>query len=162
MSEIAQKLPESLAGAYSRGRLAGVDVVYFQAANQSPQSTECRFSRMLVSEDLPYTHPLQKVGEDWIPFDLGWLKDCGCSHLVVRNHEGKFVHVQPTEEQRKQVEARVLQIGVQIGDHVEPIAFIPPSEHAGESSRFSPVDITKLRIRCLSGEARFTATIFPS
>jgi hypothetical protein len=114
-------------------------------------SWESMFGRMISTEEQPFVRN-SKVGEQWMPLETGWLKDCSC--LVLVNEEGKLGDTYPTLEEKKVTAAKVIELG-----WAEDTAcwLVPP----GESFRGSPADLGKLRIRCQRGEAKYTLVLVP-
>jgi hypothetical protein len=118
---------------------------------------ESRFGRMLVTEEQPFVRK-SKIGLEWQPLETGWVKDCACILLI--NEEGKLGHVYPTEEEKREVAERIIELGTVNGTDDSAVADweIPP----GESFRGSPaLDLRLLRIRCRQGEARYTLVLVP-
>ena len=109
--------------------------------------------------------PIQRsrIGEAWVPIETGWL-DGQCSMLHIENKEGRFTQVQPTEEQRAEAMARVVEIGTLIdmspigqGQVLGAEILVRPLE----SCRFEPTSVSSLRLRCCQGQAKVTITVFP-
>lgn len=139
-----------------KARIGVVSLVYHQQTGSEPVSVESRFSRWLESDEQPYLRKLT-IKEEWTALDGGWLKEVG--EVFLRNDEGKF-QVQPTDEERAAVMARVVEIAV-----VEPVVkqrlFVFGRIRPLESLQFEPHDLTSLRLRCVSGTARCTLALFP-
>lgn len=136
-----------------KDRLAVVETAYHQQFGKQPHSIETRFSRQLSTQNQLYERQLVAT-EEWYPLDCGWLESTGMMVLV--NNEGKFLQVQPTDEEREAAERKVLEVSYQDAPH--NVWLILPRE----SMRAQPGDVRKLRIRCQSGVARFTLCLFPS
>lgn len=148
--------PSLLTAPIKAARLTVVDVVYHQGLGDQPTSVESRFGRWLNTDEQPY-HRKIKVTTDWMPLDLGWL-GTQISMLVLMNEEGRHFQVYPTPKERALIEERIVEIGIEVHDHVEECWLIPP----GESIRAQPVAPDRLRVRCRRGEARCVLTLFPS
>lgn len=144
----------------ARPRLTIVETISHQQPNGQPTSVDSRFGRYLQSGEEPYTRKVM-VTQNWEPLDCGWLDEASIVSIV--NNEGRFTQVQPTQEQRELVEARIVEIGCrpELSEDARPYAtfgLVRP----GESYRGEPaVSLKSLMIRCRSGQAKCTITIFP-
>lgn len=107
------------------------------------KSLVTRSTRALVSNDDPIIRKI-KVNEDWIPLDTAWIKEVG--HLHIMNEGGKSFQVVPTEEQRKEAQGRILEIGYLL----QPVAL--PEE------KYKPVSRSK---RTQFDTVEITAEIYP-
>jgi len=130
-----------------------VDNVYHQVPDGPPSTVggdASRFSRELDSDEQVYErHKVAK--NEWEPLDCGWIDKCGM--LVVRNDEGHFA-VNPTEEQRKEVYRRIVEVSF---DGVKSRIQVPPQE----TCRFYPTDVKSIFLRCREGNARYTLCLVP-
>lgn len=146
------EMPESFPQMPRQARLVVVETVYHQPADAEPTAAESRFGRWLTTDEQPYVRR-GRIGEEWQPLvaaEACWLDQS--SMVVITNQEGGF-HLQPTEQQQAEMDARVLEVGRE----GSVLLVVPP----GESARFQPWDLTALRVRCRSGEAKYTVAIFP-
>ena len=128
-----------------------VEQVYHQISGGQPHLVESRFSRKLESDEQLYERH-SKIGEEGGPLDCGWIKEAG--QLIIINHEGQNLQVNPTDEEREELRGKVLQLYT--GDP-ENCWLIPP----GESMRAYPLNAPNLRIRSLRGVIRFSLYLFP-
>lgn len=133
-------------------QLTVVEHVYHQPAGEQPTGIETRFSRHLKTQEQPYCRRLL-IGEDWVALDHGWVNEA--SHMVVQNMEGRFTQVNPTDEQCKEVAARVIELGYQ---NAKGYWLIGP----GESLRGQPNVLDGLMLRCQQGKAQVTINVFPA
>jgi hypothetical protein len=103
----------------SRGRLAAyrpegkpkvisVGNLHYRDAQGVVKSIPSNFAKFVDSEEQPLTRSF-KIGEEWVPLELAWVKDCG--YLLLRNDGGKQFQVVPTEEQRNEELSRVVEVG---------------------------------------------------
>jgi hypothetical protein len=145
----------------ARARFTVVETVYFQPASAEPTQTGSRFCRWVGTDEQPYKRQT-KVGESWVPLDAGWLKEAGM--LVLANKEGEFFRVNPTEEERTETAKKIVEVGLYTGvsketgqSVIEPFARV----HPAESTRFTPLDLSVIRLRCLSGDAKILLTLLP-
>lgn len=149
-------------------RITVVETVYHQAEGDQPTAIESRFSRRLQTKEQPCVRKLV-AGPEWHLVDRESMDRPGCwlervGMLVIRNEEGEFTQVVPTSQERAEVAARVLSLGVGVSisadEHiVMPFARILPGK---ESCRFQPTDISNLWIRCQAGKAKYTVTMLPA
>lgn len=141
-------------------RLTVVETVYHQPWGEEPVAVESRFSRDLQTRNQLFERRC-RVGEDWQPLECGWLGEAGM--LVIENREGRFLQRVPTDEEREAAAAKVLEVGWEPDGatmHDPPATaqwIIPP----GESIRGQPATLKSLRLRCRSGECRFTVYLLP-
>jgi hypothetical protein len=139
-----------------RARLFVVEQVYHQPAGQSPTSVESRFGRWLGSDEQPHLRPMT-VGPNWQPLDTGWVGE-KVGHIVIANEEGKSRLRQPTEAERQETEAKVVEIGVESDHLVDTFALVRP----GETCRFEPAAAGMLRLRCRVGAACCSVAVLPA
>jgi hypothetical protein len=128
-------------------------------AGSPPAQWESRYSRPLTEDEQPYGPRHLKVGPGWAPLDTGWV--AGPALLLLSNPRPAWSR-QPTADQRKEAEGRVVEVGwdSQRGPGYEstfPFALVRP----GESCRFEPAAALRLRVRCLAGECRLTVVALP-
>lgn len=137
-------------------RITVVETVYHQAPGQQPTSVECRHTKSLDSDEQPYTRRV-KVGQEWQALDCGWLEEA--SLLVLSNAKEQFA-VNPTDEQRQEAEARVVEVGIAAEDddtRITPLFLIAP----GDTFRGQPLGVKAIKLRCRKGEATVTINLFP-
>lgn len=139
----------------SSSRITVVETVYHQTVPDQPTALESRFSRFLASDEQVYVRRLT-VGEDWQRLDTGWLKVA--SLLLVSNDEGRGQQVQPTDQERADIAARVIEVAHgEYRSAILPDWLIPP----GESLRGCPASLGNIWLRCRQGVARCTVVLFP-
>lgn len=139
-----------------RSRIGVVSLLYHQQPGVEPTSIDSRFSRWLESTEQPYLRKIV-IKEEWSSLDLGWIGD-KVGMLLVKNEEGHF-QIQPTDEQRQEMMARIVDITLVYHNVIipEPFAFIPPLE----SAQFAPYAAQNLRLRCRQGQAKITLAVMP-
>ncbi len=155
-----------------KSRLAIVETIYHQAPGESPTSLPpLRSSWWLQSDEQPYLRELT-VGEEWTKLDTGWIGE-QVGLLVIRNKEGLFTQVKPTEQERREAEAKIIEIGYQQPDPGEQRNMFSPPKHSivipiaeidpGRDIRLTPCIslIPGLRIRCRTGKAKLSLGVFP-
>ena len=131
-------------------RLTVVEMISFASVDgvRAPP-VESKYSRVLRHTDQPYQRSY-KVTETPTPLDLGWAREWdGVGLLHISNDEGIRPQYIPTPQERVATAARVVELGEWL---IRP----------GESQRGVPKDIKTLMVRCQSGEARITVTIYPA
>lgn len=140
-----------------KNRMTVVQYVYHQVPGEQPKLYESRFSRELTTIEQPYVR-ITQIGSEWIPLDLGWLKDCGVGTVVIENNEGQRFQVIPTKEEKEVISKREVEIALcNEGEEPRAFLFVPPTE----TVRFSPRCPNLLKIRCLQGHAKITIQVFP-
>jgi hypothetical protein len=140
----------------TRGRLNVIEAVHHAAADGQVLTAETRFLRILESDDQPYMRRA-KCGSTWEQLDTGWIEGMP-SMVVLRNDEGHF-NIQPTKEQRDEVNSRIIEVGV--GDQtIHPFAYVRP----GQSIRLEPSASLFISVPMLNNQvrfARYTIYAFP-
>jgi len=137
-----------------KARIGVVETVYYQLPREQPTSVDTRYFREVDSIEQAYVRSLVAT-EEWMPLvpESSWVKEP--SLLIVKNLEGlKTFMVYPTERQKREALAKVLEIGF------EKMACITIA--TGESCRFQPTSSGGMYIRSLSGDARFSLYLLPS
>lgn len=149
--------------------LTVVETVVHAVPSGEPTEVACRYEVQLRTREQVYRREMT-VDVGWRSLDLGWVGD-RVSIVHLSNREGERYDVTPTEEQRADVEDRVIEIGVAVTEVgkdatqwdpptsvIMPLMAIPPRE----SMRFRPVGaFDRLRVRCRRGSARVTVVAFP-
>lgn len=142
----------------THSRITVVENVYWSGGNDQPVLHDSKFNKIVHSDEQPYGPRRVRVGVQWRELETGWVSIDKCSLLCITNVPTDFDRV-PTDEQIKEAEAKVLEIGFYIStcDATIPFALITP----GRSLRIEPHRHYKYLIRCVSGEARYRITAFP-
>lgn len=136
-------------------RLTVIQKAYFQSGDDDPVSAENAFSipLKLEREDQVYERHHKIYFEDApIAPDCGWVGPTKASLIVIENHPPKRATL-PSPEERESDAKKILL--VEAGGI--PVTRIRP----GEMFSFSPPDASKLTIRSLFGDIRYTIYAFP-
>lgn len=143
----------------SKDRITVVETISHQrigAGAKLGHPTESKYWRLLDHSDQPYQRQI-KVSEEWTYLDLGWAKDWpGIGLIHVSNDEGRFYTVQPSAEEIAEADNKVLVLSL-VRDDTDAWLILP-----GESMRGLPSSAKQLSIRCQSGTARATVTVYPA
>jgi hypothetical protein len=132
-------------------RITAVLNVYHEHVGCQPHSDEASFSKKLKTVEQPYARNLS-VSDKPLALDTGWLDDPG--YVLVRNVTKLGLSVIPSEEQQKEFDEKVVVVrnsDSEAGWSVQPGGFF-----MGEMEKESTVTL-----RCLSGTADVSLTIFP-
>ncbi len=157
MSQISEPKGQQLPKGALKARVGVVETVYHQLPREQPTSVESRYFRELDSIEQSYVRSLVAT-EEWMPLvpEPCWVTEP--SMMIVKNLEGmKTFMVYPTEKQKREALAKVLEIGFRDG-LMEPNLVIA----TGESMRVQPANQRTMFIRSRSGEARFSLYLFAS
>lgn len=138
-----------------KGQIVVVETAYHQPINDQAKVVDNSYSCKIDSTEQPYGPRRVAVGEEWVPLDIGWIAEAGL--MLLRNEEGRFTQKIPTEEERGEANAKVLELGFKVGEVITPISPIPPRQ----SIRSIPFDLKNLYIRSRKGQAKYTITLFP-
>jgi hypothetical protein len=127
-------------------RLTVTQSVNHEHRGEPPKSVVVGYSRTLEYKEEPYQRRFSVPGT-WTPIDLGWMPSDKVGCVVLENLEGRSHLVNPTDEERKEIEAKVLEVSY----HQDSKAcdLIRP----GASDIKWPSDASKLYVRCQSGTA---------
>lgn len=139
---------------WDRCRVTVVEHVYHQQIGGDPVAIETSFSRLLESEEERYQRTL-KTGEAWTKLDCGHVPEA--SVLTLKNLEGVFRSVNPTPEEEAEAAKRVIEVGLWIGELIEPLDEVRPQE----AIRRCPLDLSRLYVRCRCGTAKFRLMLIP-
>lgn len=134
-------------------KLTIVESIYHQPFGEQPTQVENRFEQILSSSEQPYQRKL-KATEEWQQLDFGWLESVGM--ILIVNTEGKFLQLQPTEEEKEETAKKVLELCYRISVCPFGWSILP-----GASFRGQPNDPTTLHIRSQSGVTRFMLYAWP-
>lgn len=130
--------------------------VHQERSGEHPISCPLSFSEGLTLEEDVYARR-HTATEKWEPLDLGWLGKDKAGLVVIENLEGREVLVNPTEEEKQVLTDRFLKLAPDIAGAEELAFTIPPRQHR----YFTNQDLSRLRVRCNRGTARFKITVFP-
>lgn len=134
-----------------KGRLNVIEQIYHQQAESEPTNVEEKYGQILESEEEPYKKKLN-IGEEWTALETGGFSEA--SLVIIRNMEGRYNLVHPTQAQIELVKERILDVG-----------FLVPSPHIyvipTTSARFCPGSLTKIHLRCRKGSCKVQVLIVP-
>lgn len=119
----------------AKARVVIVETLYHALTGRPPTAHSKRFTRQLSSDEMPYCREL-RVERDWVPLDLGWLKEPGFS----------MVQVSVDEETEVAIRLELAE-----SEHMVRFAIIPK----GESNRLTPPHGSQLFLRGKSGVEKF-------
>ncbi len=136
-------------------RLTIVETVSYQPPNRQASQVSSGFSRDLETYEQPYEREMVAT-EEWQPLinEQCWVKECSLVHVT--NEEGRYLQVNPSEEEQEATAAKVLEISFGTANLLGHWEVRP-----GEAFRGTPSHPKALFIRCRSGEACFTLHVFP-
>lgn len=129
--------------------LTVVETVYYQPLDQQPVSVESRYTHGLARDAEPVLSQ-REATDQWQALETGGLD--GPAVFVLRNEEGEFRYVRPSEEEQQAVAAKVIEVGR--GGAADWL--VPP----GASMRGLAAQPGHLQVRCQTGTAKFTLTLF--
>lgn len=137
-----------------RDRLTMVLSLHHEQPGNDTHSVESRCWKLL---DNPADQERQtkriKVDENWSALWLGDLEPDQVGYIVVENNEGRFLQVNPTDEERLDISKRVVEIGLA---GVATLLVLP-----GFPQQLYPQHVEGIRLRCQHGVAKCRVTIFP-
>lgn len=119
---------------------------------EQPRTIEVRYSDLLETVEEPYTRR-QQANTGWQSLDLGWVEEVGS--IVIENSAGGYSPVNISEEQKKEISKKVLEVG--ISSCSLPLFAIPPQRYFFGS----PIHPDKLVVRCPAGKCEYRITVIP-
>lgn len=138
-----------------QGRFTVTEVMTYLAPDQTqPTVAESRFGGLATSDERAYQRTV-KVGEEWQALDLGWVKECGCSQLLIENATPQWT-VMPTDKQRGEADAKVIEIKGASSAEAE-WEILPGQSHRGRPA----LGAHALLLRCRAGTASVRLTACP-
>lgn len=160
----------------------------FEVLRGVKQNTDIKFNRVTVMESIchenengphqiplsPFSYSLQSdeqtysrimtVGSDWVKMDTGWLGE-SVSMIHLYNMEGKLGPHRPTDEQKSEIESRVIQVAVAIeGLPKVPCSYLSPKRSirlqcdGGEGKQNLS---SYYWVRCTAGKCRLQVSALP-
>lgn len=159
----------------SPSRVSIVETLYFHTVGVNPHVVQTRYGRNLKTEEQVFVRRLT-LTDDWVALDAGWLK--AVSYVLIQNMEGRMLQVNPTDEERADIESRVVEISFSASEP-QPAndgprdMFSPPLPITGpiptahlilpprESLRLCPLNIHNIRIRCRNKTAKIVLHMIP-
>lgn len=141
-----------------RNILTVVHQVSHLAQGFPTKAMDLAFDRELKVEEEAYERNMCKVTEDWQEIDLGFLKGKPLSYVFVKNNEGTNLQVNPSPEEKEQIEKKILEVSFDAPwlPSGTGVWLIPPGECFGGYPSNDSV-----WIRCQSGEARYSLFAAP-
>lgn len=137
-----------------KSRLTVYKNLYFNHLGRNVEMTPIRYDVESTSDEEPFKRTI-KVGPDWVKPAIAWSPpEC---LFILENREGTNLRVYPTKEEAKETAAKVVEVGIQVGDIVRPFTRVRP----GQATDFEPEDLGLVRLRCRSGTAECYLTIYP-
>ena len=138
-----------------KGSLTIVENAYHQLIGEESTRIESRYEVPLFTDEQPYIRRT-KVGEKWETIDTGWVKDPRM--IWIHNEEGKFTQVNPTKEERKESDKRI--IGVTFNSF-QACSYACLDVYPGQSIRICPSGFYKILVKSQHGTAKYTLTALP-
>lgn len=142
-------------------RMSIVENVYHSIPGQGTSGPGAsRFYRYLNSDEEAYDRTL-RVGKEWQPIDIGWLKDKDVACVRIGNKNTRVPSKKPTLEQIDADNAKILEIGIE-DIHTGVITVfseIPVNEDMRVSN---PKILEFMRIRCKTGDTKYSIYLVPA
>jgi hypothetical protein len=131
-----------------KARLTVSEHISYQPLNIAGQDVSPPpFCQLLTTEEQVWRR-IVVVTSEWTPVPLGWLDGQPVSMIILKNEEGQFFQVQPTQEERDAAAARIIEVGVEYDGKIHPFTIVRPHMNA----RFEPVG--PIHIRCQTDHAK--------
>jgi hypothetical protein len=138
-------------------RLTVVTQIRHQASELEPANAfDFRWSKQLKSDEETYTRKL-KAGTTWKPFPKGWTDTPAL--VRVENMEGKRPQSIPSDEDREQINKRVVEIAYLDSDG-KPLGLVMQIK-PGEAHTFPPLSLDNIYFRARVEVALIHVAIVP-
>ena len=136
-----------------RDRITVNETFYHQPFGEDAICVDSQFTHYVEGTEQPYIRRTT-VTEEWKPLDTGWLED-NVGFILLQNHPPKFLHREPSEEERQLAFEKVLQI--MLGSEDENVLLVPP----GQNFRGFPKHVSRVQVRCQRGTSKVTIHAYP-
>jgi hypothetical protein len=147
---------------FTKARLVIQDTINYVTPNGEVTQDHTNFTHWLENQsEQPYNRRMIAV-EQWEKIPIGWAGEWGSCSMVYIENIREPRQVRPTPEEQAAEDAKIIEVHFGPASHGgfsadDSIFVIPP----GESLRGQPKKFDQIYIRCLSGFARYTISIYP-
>lgn len=139
---------------YASDRLTFITSVIHTSQSASPVVVDCRRSIRLEHKEQPYSRRIT-VKPTWDKLDLGWVEPDQVGFIVIQNQEGRALGLQPSPEEAKSIESKIILVSFGLMSDQKPHILIP----SGCCSVFLPSSPT-IFLRSENGNTQAELTIF--
>lgn len=151
----------------SFNRVTIVESIYHENNEGPAQINTPSFSYQLTSDEQAYTR-IMTVKEEWVPLDTGWL-DGKVSMIHLFNMEGKIAPVRLSEEQKADIQSRVIELGIScvgpkpVENGMITCSYLSPRKSIRlETKGLSENLSQRYYLRCLSGSCKVQVSCLPA
>lgn len=135
-------------------RVTVVEQVYYESPDGSHNIGES-YSQNLSKDEQPFVRT-RAIGSSWMDVSENCWVDRG-SVIVLANREGKIVLVNPSEDDKKIISSRLIEVGVVGESSNDPISFTQLLP--GASCRLPGPFLKRIRVRCLGDKAKLSIAV---
>lgn len=163
MSTVPSVVPEPPPGPLTHPRITLLtQVIHHLPGAPGYGPKPLRYARDTIVDEQAYERTV-RVGEEWKPLDLGWVgtdyHGAGAVLLVVNCSVPKPQRV-PTVEERAENLAKTIIVGIEQNDgSVLELGYGFPDEQV---LCIHPLNLPRYRVRCGSGEGRYSIFLVPA
>lgn len=145
----------------SAPRITVVSNVYHQIPGEptaGPPAT--RHYRWLQSDESAYSRTV-KIDKEWASIEMGHLSKANCSMIYLANAVKRLPSRKPTAEEIEQFKTQILEVAIRIGETDHDLLVLNELP-VGEDMRIpNPRILPILRIRCVTGPAKYAIFLVP-
>jgi len=134
-------------------RLTLVSTLYHQSFGSPAVSVDSRFTRALRSGEQLWKRDF-RIGDSWTALETGWVGSRP-AHLLLLNHEGQHLQVNPTEEEKADIAKRIIEVTWSGSGSPQWLVF------PGESMRGECCDPSQVFVRSRHGSVQVTLYLIP-
>lgn len=145
----------------SAPRITVVSNVYHQIPGEPTAGPPpMRHYRWLESDESAYSRTV-KINKEWAPIEMGHLSKVTCSMIYLANAIKRIPSRKPTPEEAEQFKAQILEVAIRIGETDHDLLILNELP-VGEDMRIpNPRILPILRIRCVTGPAKYAIFLVP-
>ena len=137
----------------TRVRLTIIEQLYHQVPEEEAQSYRVTYTRLINSDEQPFSRYITLKENEKIPLDCGWVESPP-SLVIIENLAGKNLLQIPTEEEKEEITQQV--IHVLFGESEKGIIIRP-----GEFLKMEPEDTDSIYLLSPK-KTKINLTVFPS
>lgn len=140
----------------SKDRITSVMDIHYEHRGDKPVTVSGRNSLTTQNFDIePYSRKL-KLGQEWHTVSADWITPDIGGFVCVENLEGKNLPNLPTQEEREDINKRIIEVVIGTPGEKETLEVLP-----GWPFVFLPTDLSKVKLRARHGQIRCRLVIYP-
>lgn len=135
-------------------RLTVTDNIYYAQPGADPKQIDASYSRFIRTNEQIYER-ITHASTTWNKIGSGWIEG-KASLVTIRNRYTRDVtNRNPTQAEIEETKKHILEVSFSTADTADILIY------PGESCRFTPKDLSRLKIRSAYGLTRYICSIAP-